>query len=261
MNYETPARVSFLVEAIMSITHLIWHYTESDDVPASVVDQWHKAKGWKGIGYHYLIRKNGNVEKGREESEVGAHCSGHNAGTLGISLCGSDTLEWYPTDAQYRAAGILGAELKRKYGLSVKDASTFHRDWMSTSCPGKLDRERLKAEMSLHAAQNIKPIKEENEMAVIGPGIEATKYGLEFYIGTPPGKTKSENVYVKVRNLKPAKAHVTVKAITNNAVEDKSFDLEQNKGAEVDVASLGVKGSTLVEVTSNAPVYISFDPR
>ena len=57
-------------------------------VDASIIRQWHKAKGWSDIGYHYVIRRDGTVEPGRAETAIGAHVAGHNASTLGICLVG-----------------------------------------------------------------------------------------------------------------------------------------------------------------------------
>ena len=51
---------------------------------AKDIDKWHKDRGWKGIGYHYVIRRDGSIEKGRDISEVGAHCYPHNSHSIGI---------------------------------------------------------------------------------------------------------------------------------------------------------------------------------
>lgn len=64
------------------------------DTPASMdigvleIDQWHKARGWTGIGYHYVIRRDGTVETGRDVNTVGAHAYGHNVGSIGVCLVG-----------------------------------------------------------------------------------------------------------------------------------------------------------------------------
>ena len=51
---------------------------------AEDIDKWHKDRGWKGIGYHYVIRRDGSIEKGRDIAEVGAHCYPHNSHSIGI---------------------------------------------------------------------------------------------------------------------------------------------------------------------------------
>ena len=49
-----------------------------------VVDDYHKSKGWKGIGYHEYVRRDGTVQHGRPMWEVGAHVIGHNKYSIGI---------------------------------------------------------------------------------------------------------------------------------------------------------------------------------
>ena len=53
---------------------------------AKDIDKWHKARGWKGIGYHYVIDLDGKVEKGRPVEQIGAHCTNHNKYSIGISF-------------------------------------------------------------------------------------------------------------------------------------------------------------------------------
>lgn len=58
------------------------------DIGAKEIDQWHRQRGWSQIGYHYVIRRSGEIEKGRPESTPGAHVAGHNTGSIGICLVG-----------------------------------------------------------------------------------------------------------------------------------------------------------------------------
>ena len=45
---------------------------------AAQIDTWHRQRGFHlGIGYHYVVRRNGEVEAGRPEYMVGAHCKNH----------------------------------------------------------------------------------------------------------------------------------------------------------------------------------------
>ena len=52
------------------------------------IDKWHRQRGWFGIGYHFVIRRNGAVEIGRPAMEVGAHAQGYNAVSVGVCLIG-----------------------------------------------------------------------------------------------------------------------------------------------------------------------------
>jgi len=51
---------------------------------AKQIDSWHRKRGFDGIGYHYVIRRDGSVEKGRPEAKIGAHAKGYNAHSIGI---------------------------------------------------------------------------------------------------------------------------------------------------------------------------------
>lgn len=58
------------------------------DVDATTIRKWHLGQGWADIGYHHVIRRDGTVERGRKETEVGAHVSGWNTRSLGVCLVG-----------------------------------------------------------------------------------------------------------------------------------------------------------------------------
>lgn len=65
------------------------------DIGAKDIDRWHRKKGWSAIGYHFVIRRNGDIEKGRDLDndndvfdEVGAHAKGFNKNSIGICLIG-----------------------------------------------------------------------------------------------------------------------------------------------------------------------------
>lgn len=62
--------------------------TPEMDVGVKEIRQWHLARGFNDIGYHFVIRRNGEVEIGRKLEVVGAHAQGHNATSIGISLVG-----------------------------------------------------------------------------------------------------------------------------------------------------------------------------
>jgi hypothetical protein len=70
-------------------TKAVIHHTASHDVSAATIDDWHKERGWDGIGYHYVIRKDGTIEEGRDSCKIGAHAKGRN-NYLGIVLTGYD---------------------------------------------------------------------------------------------------------------------------------------------------------------------------
>lgn len=107
------------------------------DVSAAEVHQWHLANGWSGIGYHYVIRKNGSIERGRPRIDVGAHTLGFNETSIGINIVGDFEVA-VPKDEQIESAAKLLAALCNLYNLSPNDAIVLgHKDLNSTLCPGK----------------------------------------------------------------------------------------------------------------------------
>ena len=107
------------------------------DTPAAAIHRAHLANGWAGIGYHYVIRKNGVIERGRPLAVVGAHASGENYHTVGINVTGNFDKE-VPTDAQMKSLTELVTALCRIYHIDPGPATIVgHRDVNSTDCPGK----------------------------------------------------------------------------------------------------------------------------
>ena len=52
------------------------------------IDAWHRKRGFRCIGSHFVIYLDGSVHRGRAIEEVGAHCLGHNANSIGICYIG-----------------------------------------------------------------------------------------------------------------------------------------------------------------------------
>ena len=62
--------------------------TPDMDIGVEEIDQWHKDRGWSGVGYHDVIRRNGVPEEGRHVNAVGAHVKGYNSISVGVCLVG-----------------------------------------------------------------------------------------------------------------------------------------------------------------------------
>ena len=87
---------------------------------AAQIDTWHRQRGFHlGIGYHYVVRRNGEVEAGRPEWMVGAHCKNHNAHSIGVCYEGGLDIRGQPADTrtpqQKAALRQLLAELHGRY--------------------------------------------------------------------------------------------------------------------------------------------------
>lgn len=123
------------------IKEIIVHCTatpEGKDYGAKDIDRWHRAQGWDGIGYHYVVRLDGTVEKGRADSARGAHCVNHNAQSIGVVYVGgiSGKDGTMPKDtrtpAQKQSLRILLSVLRAVY----PEARIYgHRDFAAKACP------------------------------------------------------------------------------------------------------------------------------
>lgn len=117
----------------------ILHHSASGDVSAAEIHRWHLARKdngvpWLGIGYHFVIRQDGTIERGRPENSIGAHAgAGANGDSIGVCFTGNfETGK--PTEAQLNAFVALEKFLRPKYGkLSVQG----HREVAATACPGR----------------------------------------------------------------------------------------------------------------------------
>ena len=84
------------------------------------IDSWHRQRGWKlGIGYHYVIRRDGEIEPGRPEWMIGAHCVNHNTHSIGVCYEGGLNARGQPEDTrtpeQKSALRALLKDLHRRY--------------------------------------------------------------------------------------------------------------------------------------------------
>jgi N-acetylmuramoyl-L-alanine amidase len=112
---------------------IIHHSAATRDVDIEEIRQWHTSppNNFRDVGYHYYVRKNGDVQVGRKETEQGAHARGANQNSIGICLSGDFTKE-YPTMAQIRATNALVWNLKLRY--DIKEV-VGHNDVGNTLCP------------------------------------------------------------------------------------------------------------------------------
>ena len=123
--------------------YIVIHHVGIPDVDkdsaATAIHKYHQEhNGWSGIGYHYLIRKDGTIEQGRLPEMVGRHAYEHNQTSVGVCLAGNFDVG-QPTDKQMASVKELCRWLCRKYGLEPRKKGVIvgHRDLNDTACPGK----------------------------------------------------------------------------------------------------------------------------
>lgn len=122
------------------INEIIVHCTatpEGREVTVSEIRQWHKARGFSDIGYHYVIHLDGSLDIGRDVDISGAHCTNHNAHSIGVVYVGgvakdNKTPKDTRTDEQKAALAALLMDLKKIYPLAKIHG---HRDFANKACP------------------------------------------------------------------------------------------------------------------------------
>jgi len=153
----------------MKKKYLIAHHSaESTDKwgdQFALIDGWHKAKGFPisslglYVGYMYVIEKLGEVKRGREETEMGAHtvAVGHNYNRDGIGVCfaGNFTVE-IPSPEQLRAWELLGSAIIERHGIPLENILN-HGDVKNTACPGYDFASHLKAFIRAHERLHFAP--------------------------------------------------------------------------------------------------------
>ena len=117
----------------------------SMDIGVKEIDEWHRDKGWSGIGYHFVVRRNGDVQLGRPMNKQGAHVLRHNQNTLGICMIGGIDVEGDPennfTDEQFKSLYVLVQLLSHFYFVENQMTEVpkvcGHRDFEGTKtlCP------------------------------------------------------------------------------------------------------------------------------
>ena len=115
---------------------------EGKNISAATIDKWHKKRGWRGIGYHYVIALDGSMEYGRPVEQVGAHVKGMNKDSIGIVYIGGVEAERGP-DGDWVAKDTRTPEQKETLLMLLKvlkklhpDATIHgHNEFAAKSCP------------------------------------------------------------------------------------------------------------------------------
>ena len=110
---------------------------EGRDVTTAEIKQWHLARGFSDIGYHYVVYRNGDIREGRNVDISGAHCTGHNQHSIGVCSIGGlakdgKTPKDTRTDKQREALAWLLKGLKDVYPKAIIHG---HNEFAAKACP------------------------------------------------------------------------------------------------------------------------------
>ncbi len=113
--------------------YIIIHHRAGDG-DAQSLHNIHLGNGWAGIGYHFYVRKDGTIYRGRPIDAVGAHCTGKNCVSVGVCFEGSYHIETKMPKRQKESGRELISYLKRVFKCAEIKC---HSDFTSTECPGR----------------------------------------------------------------------------------------------------------------------------
>lgn len=115
--------------------YIALHHAAAVNCTCQDIHNWHLANGWSGIGYHFVVYKDGSIHTGRPIDALGAHVSGMNNQSIGICAVGDyQTSDKTMPTAQYNSIVNLCKYLKEKYPNAK---IVGHKEIGSSDCPGQ----------------------------------------------------------------------------------------------------------------------------
>ena len=118
-----------------STEYIALHHAEAVTCTAKQIHEWHKSNGWSGIGYHFFVRKNGEIYRGRPIWSLGAHVQGMNNCSIGICAEGDyHNRDRVMPETQKQAIKELVTYLK---GIYPEAKIVGHREIGDSNCPGR----------------------------------------------------------------------------------------------------------------------------
>ena len=128
-----------LAKSKRTINEIIVHCSATQEGKAFTtadIKKWHLARGFSDIGYHYVVYLDGSVHDGRNINIAGAHCTNHNAHSIGVCYIGGLDKNNKPkdtrTDAQKKSLLNLLTQLKKLY---PKATIHGHCEFANKACP------------------------------------------------------------------------------------------------------------------------------
>lgn len=189
---------------------VIHHSASKEDLTVEEIHKYHRDQlGWAGIGYHFYIRKDGKIYRGRPEQKSGAHTEpyfdkkqnkeiGVNSSSIGICLSGNFEIE-QPTEKQLKALKEIIGYLRTKYPNAE---IVGHRDLNATTCPGK----NLYSKLGSVIANSITPKDEYVKVFMTNNKLSVVQSnGKKFTYNIPKGTTKEDFIVDLAHGLKITK--------------------------------------------------------
>lgn len=188
--------------------YIALHHAEASKCTAKQIDEWHKSNGWSGIGYHFFVRKDGTIYRGRPLWASGAHVQGMNNCSIGICAEGSYMKETMPEEQKTAIAELLDY-IKTNYYPNAKIVG--HREIGESDCPG--------TNYPLEELKNYKAILKEDEPMTAE---ERTKFnalvGAVESLADKVDKLSNPMIYNYIDENMPQWAHEAVQAAVDRGI-------------------------------------------
>ena len=119
---------------------------EGENFDIEDIRNWHvEGNGWRDVGYHYVVKLDGTIQRGRPLEVVGAHCKGHNSDSIGVCYVGGLDGFGEPCDTRTpEQVDSLGALIYTLVHIFPGSKVYGHRDFANKACPSFDAKEEYK---------------------------------------------------------------------------------------------------------------------
>lgn len=109
---------------------------EGVNVTPSMIKRWHLQRGFRDIGYHFVITLDGKIHIGRVIEDIGAHCKGQNTHSIGICYVGGLDKNGKPKDTRNEAQKKSMIDLLKSLKFDYPNATIHgHNEFANKACP------------------------------------------------------------------------------------------------------------------------------
>ena len=117
---------------------------EKKDYSIEDIKKWHLQRGFKDVGYHFVIKLDGTIEIGRPLDKIGAHVANHNNNTIGVCYIGGVSQEGENTDTRTAAQKVALRKLLKDLSFKYHASIHGHNEYSNKDCPCFNAREEYK---------------------------------------------------------------------------------------------------------------------
>jgi N-acetylmuramoyl-L-alanine amidase len=135
---------------------IVVHHAARSTATLETITHTHKARGFKGVGYHVVIERGARMA-GRDPRRPGAHTQGLNANTLAVCIADDCNKRLRPEDWEALVSQCVDwcahFKLPASAVIGHRETPLYGGAPTKKQCPGKLvDLSRLRAEVAARLA-------------------------------------------------------------------------------------------------------------